>query len=126
MWFFLNIYTALVLIILKSALLLCLDIHMKMIYAISVHLFFHDFWQLKLYNCTSKLLHYEKKILNIFFDFFILDTKMTWKNKTTKILTTINSIHIQVETNSNKNSGVSEQVQALCFGDGLSTRDKHN
>ena len=43
-----------------------------------------------------------------------------------KILTTINSIHIQVETNNNKNLGVGERVQALCFGDGISTRDKRN
>ena len=41
-------------------------------------------------------------------------------------MTTINSIHIQVETNNNKNLGVNEPVQALCFGDGLSTRDKRN
>ena len=32
----------------------------------------------------------------------------------------------QVETNNNKNLGVSEQVQALCFGDRLSTRGKRN
>ena len=43
-----------------------------------------------------------------------------------KSLTTINSIHIQVETNNNKNLGASQRVQALCFGDGLSTRDKRN
>ena len=59
-------------------------------------------------------------------DFFILDTKMTCKNETTKLLTTTNSIHIQVETNNNKNLGVSERVQILCFGDGLSTRDKRS
>ena len=53
-----------------------------------------------------KLLHYEKKILS------------------TKILTTINSIHIQVKNN--KNLGVSQRVQALCFGDRLSTRGKVN
>ena len=73
-----------------------------------------------------KLLHYEKKILNIFLDLFILDTKMTWKNETAKILTTINSIHIQVKTNNNKNLGESQRVQALCFGDRLSTRGKVN
>ena len=73
-----------------------------------------------------KILHYEKKILDIFLDFFILDTKMTCKNKTTRILTTINSILIPFETNNNKNLVVSERVHALCFGDGLSTRDKRN
>ena len=33
---------------------------------------------------------------------------------------------MQVETSSNKNLGLNEQVQALCVGDGLSTRDKRN
>ena len=60
-----------------------------------------------------KLLHYEKKILDIFLDFFILDTKMTCKNKTTKTLTTINSMLIPFETNNNKNLGVSERVHVL-------------
>ena len=40
---------------------------------------------------------------------------MTGKNETTEILTTINSIHIQVETNNNKNWGVSERVQGIMF-----------
>ena len=56
--------------------------------------------------------------------FFILDIKMMWKNETTKFLMTTNSMHMQAETNNNKNLGVC--VQTLCFGDGLSTRDKCN
>ena len=92
------------------------------LYLFSYFFTIFDNWNFRIVQATALW----KKILDIFFDFFILDTKMTWKNETMKILTTINSIHIQVETNNNKNLGVGERVQALCFGDGISTRDKRN
>ena len=64
-WFFLNVYTALVVVIWKSALLLCLYIQVKMIDTIICSVivsWFLTIETLELY----KLLHYEKKILDIF------------------------------------------------------------
>ena len=82
-----------------------------------------DNWIFRIVQATTL---WKENAWYFYLDFFILDSKMTWKNKMTKFLTTMNSIHIQVETNNNKNLGVNERVQTLCFGDRLSIRDKHN
>ena len=150
-WFFLNVYTALVVIIWKSALLLCF-IYMRKWSTLYLFSYFFIIFGNSNFTIVQATALGKENMFSYFFiifgnsnfrivqatalgkentwyfylDFFILDTKMTWKNETTKFLTTTNSIHIQVETNNNKNLGVSERVQTLCFGDWLSTRDKRN
>ena len=80
-----------------------------------------DNWNFRIVQATAL---WKENTWYFYLGFFILDIKMMWKNETTKFLMTTNSMHMQAETNNNKNLGVC--VQTLCFGDGLSTRDKCN